>query len=220
MDDLSSPDWIEKLFESSVQAEFVGKTLDFLSKELVRLREERRISAMVRLAERTGQMREADETQHRQVELARRKKEDEVFRKVMHINQETVDSYLEDIVAGSVDNTASRQATGHVKEYAEKIVTLVQEMEKKEMEMELEGEEGETNTIVADLVMSFLVPEVERECIRNQIKQDQRKYLLAAHRTVYAEVNHVEDQLLLEVIQKQEKNGEESLADRDEYQAQ
>ena len=61
-DDLSSPDWLAKLFESNVQAEYVGKTLDFLSKELLRLREERRISAMVRLAERTRKMREAEET--------------------------------------------------------------------------------------------------------------------------------------------------------------
>jgi hypothetical protein len=61
-DDLSSQEWLEKLFESNVQAEYVGKTLDFLSKELVRLREERRIAAMVRLAERTRKMREAEET--------------------------------------------------------------------------------------------------------------------------------------------------------------
>ncbi|KAI9333685.1 solute carrier, TRAMD3 or PAT1-domain-containing protein [Obelidium mucronatum] len=167
MDDLDSPNWIEKLFESSVQAEFVGKTLDFLSKELVRLREERRISAMVRLAERTRQMREADETHNREVEMARRKKEDEVFRKVMRINQETVESYLEDIVAGSIDSTASLQAKTHVKEYAEKIATMVQEMEKRETEIVDECGEGETNNIVSDLVMSFLVPEVEREYIRN-----------------------------------------------------
>ncbi|KAJ3288033.1 Cilia- and flagella-associated protein 91 [Rhizoclosmatium sp. JEL0117] len=131
VDDLNSQEWLEKLFESGVQAEFVGKTLDFLSKELVRLREERRISAMVRLAERTRQMREADETQTRDVELARRKVEDEVFRKVMRINQETVDSYLEGIVAGSIDNTASLQAKSHVKEYAEKIAVMVEDMERK-----------------------------------------------------------------------------------------
>ncbi|KAJ3030495.1 UNVERIFIED_CONTAM: Cilia- and flagella-associated protein 91 [Siphonaria sp. JEL0065] len=210
LDDLDSPNWIEKLFESSVQAEFVGKTLDFLSKELVRLREERRISAMVRLAERTRQMREADETHNREVEMARRRKEDEVFRKVMRINQETVDSYLEDIVAGSIDSTASLQAKGHVKEFAEKVATLVQEMEKREKEIVEEVGEPETSTIVSDLVMSFLVPEVEREYIRNQIKQDQRKYLLAAHRTVYSEVSHVEDKLLLELMQKQARSKQAS----------
>ncbi|KAJ3111547.1 Cilia- and flagella-associated protein 91 [Phlyctochytrium bullatum] len=59
--DVTSPEWLEKLFESNIQAEYVGKTLDFLSKEIVRLREERRISAMVKLAERTRKLREAEE---------------------------------------------------------------------------------------------------------------------------------------------------------------
>lgn len=49
-------------FESAVQAEYVGKTLDFLTKELTRLREEKRIAAMVKLAERTRRIREAKES--------------------------------------------------------------------------------------------------------------------------------------------------------------
>ena len=60
-------------FESVVQAEYVGKTLDFLTKELVRLREERRIAAMVKLADRTRRIREADESGLRQEELIRQK---------------------------------------------------------------------------------------------------------------------------------------------------
>ncbi|KAJ3128754.1 Cilia- and flagella-associated protein 91 [Physocladia obscura] len=199
LDDIESPEWLEKLFESSIQAEYVGKTLDFLSKELVRLREERRIFAMVRLAERTRLMREANETQTRDVELTRRKEEDEVFRRVMRINQETVDSYLADIVSGGIENAARVQATEHVHEYAEKIATVVQQMEEKEKCRAKEfGEEENSRQIVADLILSFLVPEVEREHIQDQIKQDQRKYLLAAHRTVYSEVIAVEDRIVLE----------------------
>ena len=40
----------------------VGNTLDFLNKELVRLREQQRIAAMVKLAERTRRIREAEES--------------------------------------------------------------------------------------------------------------------------------------------------------------
>ncbi|KAJ3233118.1 Cilia- and flagella-associated protein 91 [Chytriomyces hyalinus] len=218
LDDLDSPNWIDKLFESNVQAEFVGKALDFLSKELVRLREERRISAMVRLAERTRQMREADETTHRQVELARRQEEDEVFRKIMRINQETVDSYLEDIVAGSVDSSAGLHAKSSVKEYAEKVAALMESMEKRELRAAEEDEiEADGSTIVADLVMSFLVPEVEREYIRSQIKLDQHKYLLAAHRTIYDDVTRIEDQLMLN--SQTEELQEELEADLDEGQS-
>ena len=53
---------IDMYFESNIQGEYIGLTLDFLSKELVRLREERRIAAMVKLAERTRRMREAEES--------------------------------------------------------------------------------------------------------------------------------------------------------------
>ncbi|KAJ1551277.1 Cilia- and flagella-associated protein 91, partial [Nowakowskiella sp. JEL0078] len=53
---------LEQSFEINIQGEYVGKTLDYLSKELLRLREERRIAAMVKLAERTRRMREAEES--------------------------------------------------------------------------------------------------------------------------------------------------------------
>lgn len=54
--------------------------LDFLSKELVRLQEERKIHALVMLAERQRRMREAEESGRRQLEESRREEEDEIFR--------------------------------------------------------------------------------------------------------------------------------------------
>lgn len=58
----------------------LANIFDFLSKELVRLQEERRIHAFVMLAERQRRMREAEESGRRQVELKQRQDEDEVFR--------------------------------------------------------------------------------------------------------------------------------------------
>lgn len=55
---------------------------DTMSKELVRLQEERRIHALVLLAERDRRMREAEESGRRQVEERRRREEDEIFRQV------------------------------------------------------------------------------------------------------------------------------------------
>lgn len=61
-----------------------GRTLadmfDFLSKELVRLQEERRIHAFAMLAERQRRMREAEESGRRQVEQRRLREEDEIFK--------------------------------------------------------------------------------------------------------------------------------------------
>jgi len=52
----------ERTVEANIQAEAVGQQLDFYTKQLTRLREERRISAMVMLAERTRRLREAEES--------------------------------------------------------------------------------------------------------------------------------------------------------------
>ncbi|KAJ3101159.1 Cilia- and flagella-associated protein 91 [Phlyctochytrium planicorne] len=196
--DLSSPEWLGKLFESNVQAEYVGRTLDFLSKEIVRLREERRISAMVKLAERTRRLREAEERDRREAELQRRREEDEVFRQIMHIHQETVESFLEDIIADSVEQTANIQARQQVREFAEKINTLVDQIE--------QSENGTPENIAADLVLSFLIPDVEKETLRSKIKQDQRRFLLAAHKAVYADIATAEDKSLLDIVDYNRSN--------------
>ncbi|KAI9353251.1 solute carrier, TRAMD3 or PAT1-domain-containing protein [Zopfochytrium polystomum] len=158
--DYASPAWLAHMFEANIQSEYVGRTLDFLSKELVRLREERRIAAMVRLAERTRKLREAEETDRRKDELERRNKEDEVFKAIMKVHQETVDSYLEDVVAGSVEQTASAQAREQVRRQVEVVNQLVEEMERRK--------DNDLESCVADLVSSFLIPEVEKEELRNQ----------------------------------------------------
>lgn len=72
--------------EEASQARVVGTELqplfDTLSKELIRLQEERRIHAFMLLAERDRLKREAEESGRRQVEERRRKEEDEVLRQV------------------------------------------------------------------------------------------------------------------------------------------
>jgi hypothetical protein len=71
--------------ESLSQAEgsSLGDMLDFLSKELIRLQEERRIHAFSMLAERERRIREAEESGKRQVEERRRREEDEIFKQVL-----------------------------------------------------------------------------------------------------------------------------------------
>ena len=66
----------------SLEGETVSDMLDFLSKELIRLQEERRIHAFAMLAERQRRMREAEESGLRQVEERRRREDDEIFKQV------------------------------------------------------------------------------------------------------------------------------------------
>ncbi|ORX56035.1 hypothetical protein BCR36DRAFT_280994 [Piromyces finnis] len=123
--------YLKRTIEANIQAEAVGQQLDFYTKQLTRLREERRISAMVMLAERTRRMREAEESGQRQKEILRRKEDDEVFRQVMKIHQQTVDTYLEDILLDSVEFSAGVQARNEVRRYADRVSLFVDEIDKK-----------------------------------------------------------------------------------------
>ncbi|NXV72121.1 CFA91 protein, partial [Atlantisia rogersi] len=109
---------------------------DFLSKELLRLQEERKIHAFVMLAERQRRMREAEESGRRQVEEKRRREEDEIFKQaretggtVVKVHQSTIDSYLEDIILSSMENTAQEQAREEIQRMAVEINDLAYEME-------------------------------------------------------------------------------------------
>ena len=68
---------------SELEGESLGDMLDFLSKELIRLQEERRIHAFAMLAERQRRIREAEESGWRQMEERRRREEDELFKQVI-----------------------------------------------------------------------------------------------------------------------------------------
>lgn len=78
----------------ALQADIISKTLDHLSKELVRFKQERRIAAMVRLAEDVRRRREAEESGRRQAEQILRQREDYLYKELMAVHQGSVDSYL------------------------------------------------------------------------------------------------------------------------------
>ena len=67
---------------SELESKSLGEMMDFLTKELVRLQEERRIHAFSMLAERQRRIREAEESGRRQLEIRRRREEDEIFKQV------------------------------------------------------------------------------------------------------------------------------------------
>ena len=63
----------------------LGRQLDYLSKELVRLQEERRVHAFVLLAERERRSRESEESGSRQREERLRRTHDEIFKQVQYM---------------------------------------------------------------------------------------------------------------------------------------
>ncbi|XP_039539069.1 cilia- and flagella-associated protein 91 isoform X2 [Pimephales promelas] len=146
--------------------------LDFLSKELVRLQEERRIHAFTLLAERDRRIREAEESGRRQIEERRRREEDEIFKQVVKVHQDTVDIYLEDVILGSINQTADALAREEIHRQAEELNNITYAME--------ETSRQQSEEIVAELVYRFLIPEVQKIDVRERVRQSQRRHLQAA----------------------------------------
>lgn len=78
----------------ALQSSIISKTMDQLSKELVRLKQERHIAGMVRLAEDERRKREAEESGKRQAEQVLRQRQDHLYQELMGVYQGTIDSYL------------------------------------------------------------------------------------------------------------------------------
>uniref|UniRef100_A0A8D0B6B2 Cilia- and flagella-associated protein 91 n=1 Tax=Salvator merianae TaxID=96440 RepID=A0A8D0B6B2_SALMN len=171
-----------------VEGRALANMLDFLSKELIRLQEERRIHAFVMLAERQRRIREAEESGRRQVEERRRREEDEIFRQLIKVHQSTVDSYLEDIILNSMENTAEEQAREEIQRMAVEINDIAYEMETRRSHLQSEE-------IVAELVYSFLIPEVRKMALKEKVRQSQRKHIHAAHQIIHGNTESTVGQL-------------------------
>ncbi|XP_065598194.1 cilia- and flagella-associated protein 91 [Cyrtonyx montezumae] len=186
----------------------LANMFDFLSKELLRLQEERRIHAFVMLAERIRRMREAEESGRRQVEERQRQQEDEIFRQVIKVQQSTVDSYLEDIILSSVEKTAEKQAREEVQRMAVEINDIAYELERRRTHLQSEE-------IVAELVYAFLIPEIEKMSMREKVRQSQRKHIYAAHQIIHRSVQELlADPALHQETSASKIRGEESPQER------
>uniref|UniRef100_A0A3P8NNR0 Cilia- and flagella-associated protein 91 n=1 Tax=Astatotilapia calliptera TaxID=8154 RepID=A0A3P8NNR0_ASTCA len=158
------------------------QVFDTLSKELIRLQDERRIHAFTLLAERDRRMQEAEESGRRQVEERRRKEEDEIFREVVQVHQETVDMYLEDIILGTIEHIADQQAREEIHKRAKEVNDIAYAIE--ESRDNLQSEE-----IVSELVYSFLIPEVKKIGVRERVHQKQHRHLQAARNIIQGTSN-------------------------------
>ncbi|XP_057401946.1 cilia- and flagella-associated protein 91 isoform X2 [Balaenoptera acutorostrata] len=174
---------------------------DFLSKELVRLQEERRVHALAMLAERQRRMREAEESGRRQVEERRLQEEDQIFKEVIKVHQSTVTSYLEDIILNTEENTAEEQARAEIEKMAEEINDIAYEMESRRTQLQSEE-------IVAELVYSFLIPELQKDFVKEKVRNAQQKHILAAHQVIH---RHTEDMLKKHSVEQQQASDTELL---------
>ncbi|ELR49282.1 AMY-1-associating protein expressed in testis 1 [Bos mutus] len=189
---------------AGLEGRVLADMFDFLSKELVRLQEERRVHALAMLAERQRRMREAEESGRRQVEQRRLQEEDQIFKEasgdiirkpfVIKVHQSTVTSYLEDIILNTEENTAEEQARAEIEKMAEEINDIAYEMESRRTQLQSEE-------IVAELVYSFLIPEVQKDFVKEKVRNSQRKHILAAHQIIH---RHTEDMLKTHFVEQRQ----------------
>eukprot|EP00937_MAST-01D_sp_MAST-1D-sp2_P002485 g2485.t1 len=157
----------------TAQGEVVSSTLDMLAKELVRKREQERISAMAGKARDERRTREAEEGGRRQAEDAVRAREDDMYEQVVRTHQGAAESYVEELMAMQADALAHEKA---VSEHSSRPSTAASDAERDE----LAGAGGD----VKELVASFLLPEVERQRVRQQVQLEERRFVDAAHGTI------------------------------------
>ena len=178
----------------------VGEMLDFLSKELIRLEDERSRHAFAMLAERQRRMREAEESGRRQIEERRRREWDEIFKQTVKTHQDSVDTYLEDIIVKAVDDTAQEQAKLEVRELARRINDAAYSVEKTRTEFDSEE-------IVSGLIHEFLYPNVNTILAQNKADETNRRFLAAAHHEIYGTTSHMTG---VKATQSKEQKGSSS----------
>jgi len=181
----------DKVVESII-AEFVGNTisdkLDFVSKELIRLQEERRFHALSLLAERRRRMREAAESGLRQAEERRRREEDEIFKQVLKVHQDTVDQFLADVYGNASETVAKDQAHKKICDLADKVGKAAdladQAIRAAEEEGNITKAQQLTKEICAELVHDFLIPEAARMSQREEEDNKQKLAKFASEKVV------------------------------------
>ena len=173
---------VKNAFVEAIQGEAIGETLELLSKELLRFKEEKKIAKFVHDAENERRRREAEETGRRQAELTLRDREDVLYSEIMKVHQGTVDSYLRKVFTRSVDHLSTRQALELTHLHEQKVEKTIKDTKRQEV-------------LIKDLVSSLLVPNIEREKVARRVNLEQQRYNLAVRETLENAFRGARDEL-------------------------
>ena len=151
--------YVEKLTNGvvdAIQGQTISQSLDFLSKQLLRIKEEQKINAIVLMAENERRKREAEEMGRRQAEHIIRDRQDLMYKDILEVNQATMDSYINNLFSNTVKNVSKNQVMREIEIKANKLNKIVDKIEN--------GIIGD-DVRVRDLVSSFIIPEIDRKKI-------------------------------------------------------
>lgn len=143
-----------------LQAQIISDTMGALSNELVRFKQERRIAAMVHMAEQDRRRREAEESGRRQAEMVLAKREDKLYSELMGVHQGSVDNYLQNLFTNAIDTASETQAFQEMQQKVHRLNKIIDKVEERH---------NKPRHIVKDLMTSFLIPDVERRKLQKQV---------------------------------------------------
>lgn len=165
------------------EGEVVSEMLDFLYKELDRSKEVAKMREFVEKAADERRRREVEEGGRRQAEDLLREREDEVYRRIERVHQETAGDLIQDVIRDVIQEQA------HVAAMDELNVRSAGGVDA--MVTQLEAQFNSDEVVVKELVASFLFPQVQRSNVREQVAREQKKFVSAAHAVLTESVSHM-----------------------------
>lgn len=183
-----------------LQAEMISSTMEGLSKELVRFKQERKIAAMVHMAEQDRRRREAELRGRGQAQQIIAAREDHLFKELMSVHQGRVDNYLQNIISTAVDDAATKQAYDEAKLKVQRLNKVLDKMEQKSNKPE---------TIVRDLMSSFLIPDIQRRKVQRQLQLEQKRFMESARKAIQSSVSQAGQKLEQEDVLKYDPSNRE-----------
>lgn len=165
-------DMVASATMAKAEGEVISEMLDVLYKELDRSKEVAKMREFVEKAADERRKREVEEGGRRQAEDLVREREDEVYRRIERVHQETSADFIDDILRDVIVEQAHGTAMRELDVMAEGIGGIVST---------LEDAFNSDEVIVKELVASFLLPHVQRQSVRLQVAQEQKKFVTAAH---------------------------------------
>lgn len=158
----------------AIQGSSVSQNLDYLSKEMVRINQEKLINTIVNQAEDERRRREAEEMGKRQAEHLIRNRQDIMYKDLLDTNQSTMDSYINNLFTGNVNRVSKKQVMREIEIKAKKLNTIVDK---------IEGMFIKDDITVKDLVNSFILPEISRKKSEDKIHSEEKRFIEKAKET-------------------------------------
>lgn len=183
-----------------LQAEMIAATMEGLSKELVRFKQERKIAAMVHMAEQDRRRREAEESGRRQAEQILGLREDHLFKELMSVHQGRVDNYLQNVIVNAVDDASTKQAYDEAQLKVQRLNKVLDQMEQKK---------NKPQEVVKDLMSSFLIPDIQRRKVQRQVQFEQKRFMEAARKAIQSSVSQAGQKLEQEDVLKYDPSNRE-----------